>query len=98
MPRSPLLPDVPTIAEAGYKGIESSSWNCLLGPAGMPAPVVAKIHRDAGALLKSAELKNTLQTMGSEVLDIGPAELTAYVKTETDKWGVVARRVNARVE
>ena len=96
--RSPLLPDVPTIAEAGYKGIESSSWNCLLGPAGMPAPVVAKIHRDAGALRKSAELKNTLQTMGSEVLDMGPAELTAYVKTETDKWGVVARRVNARVE
>lgn len=96
--RSPLMPDVPTTTEAGFKGVDASSWNCLLGPAGLQPAVVAKIHRDAGALMKSPELQATLQAMGSEIIDMGPAELATYIRSEIEKWGTIARRVNAKVE
>jgi tripartite-type tricarboxylate transporter receptor subunit TctC len=96
--RSPLLPDVPTIAEAGVRGVESYTWNGLMGPAGMPREVVGKIYRDTAALLRGAELRERLVGMGSDVLEMTPDEFTAFVRTETDKWGTIARRVNAKVE
>lgn len=96
--RSPLLPEVQTTTEAGFKGIESFVWNCLMAPAGTPAEVVAKIHRDATVVLKNQELRDRLGAMGTEILEMGPAEMTAYVKSETEKWGGIARRVGAKVE
>jgi tripartite-type tricarboxylate transporter receptor subunit TctC len=86
------------MAEAGFKGVEASSWNCLLGPAGLASAVVAKVHRDAATLMRSPELQGTLHAMGSEIIDMGPAELATYIRSETDKWGTIARRVNAKAE
>ena len=96
--RSPLLPEVPTIAESGVNGVESYAWNGLMGPAGLPREVVARIYRDAGVALKSPELRERMNALGTDILEIGPEDFTAYVKAETEKWGVIARRVGARAQ
>ena len=96
--RSPLLPEVPTIAEAGLKGVESYAWNGLMGPAGLPREVVARIHRDAGVALRSPELRERMNAAGNEILDMGPEEFASYIKSETEKWGAIARRVGATAQ
>jgi tripartite-type tricarboxylate transporter receptor subunit TctC len=96
--RSPLLPDVPTIAEVGLKGVESYAWNGLMGPAGMAQDLVAKVNRDAGVGLRSADLRDRMAALGVEILDMGPADFANYVRAETEKWGAIARRVGAKAE
>ncbi len=93
--RSPLLPDVPTIAEAGVKGVESYTWNGLAGPAGLPGPIVARIHADVTAMLKSPAFRERLEGMGSDPLLMSPGEFSAFVAAETRKWGEIARRTGA---
>ena len=96
--RSPLLPEVPTIAESGLRNVESYAWNGLMGPAGMAPDVVAKVFRDAGVGLRSPELRDRMAALGVDILDMGPADFTAYVRVETEKWGAIARRVGAKAE
>jgi len=96
--RSPLLPEVPTIAEAGLKGVESYAWNGLMGPAGLPREVVARIHHDVGVALRSAELRERMNAVGTEILEMGPEEFAGYIRSETEKWGAIARRVGASAQ
>ena len=96
--RSPLLPDVPTIAEAGVKGVESYTWNGLMGPAGMPADVVTKIYTETTAVMKNPEVRQRLTTMGSDILEMNPEQFKKFVQNETEKWGAIAKRVGAKVE
>lgn len=96
--RSPLLPEVQTTAEAGFKGVESFVWNCLMAPAGVPADIIAKVHRDSTVVLKNQDLRDRLAAMGTEMLEMGPEEMAAWAKSETEKWGTIARRVGAKVQ
>lgn len=93
--RSALLPDVPTIAEAGVKGVESYTWNGLAGPAGMPAAIVERIHADVTRMLKSDALRQRLASMGSDALLMSPREFADFVASETRKWGDIARATGA---
>jgi len=93
--RSALLPDVPTIAEAGVKGVESYTWNGLAGPAGLPAAIVERIHADVTRMLQSDALRQRLASMGSDALLMSPREFADFVASETRKWGDIARATGA---
>jgi len=96
--RSALVPDIPTFAEAGLPGAESASWFGMLVPAGTPAPVVAKINSDLGKVLRSADYKDRLTSVGMEPAFGTPAEFSAYVRQEMAKWAKVAKAANIRIE
>ncbi|MEK6593078.1 MAG: tripartite tricarboxylate transporter substrate binding protein [Pseudomonadota bacterium] len=89
--RSPLLPDVPTAEEQGVKGFSSYNWNGILAPAGTPRPVIDRIHAVLSKPLHDPETRKQLERQGFEVAGEGPAEFTAFIKTETERWARVAR-------
>lgn len=92
------LPDVPTMQEAGVPGYESSSWGGIMGPGGMAAPVVNKIHADTVRALRLADIQEKLGGLGATVLAQGPADFAAFLQAEIRKWDGVARRANIRLE
>ncbi|MEN9891913.1 MAG: hypothetical protein RLY78_2208 [Pseudomonadota bacterium] len=85
--RSPLLPDVPTIEEAGVKGYEMSYWFAAYAPAGTPQPVVARLNELLQAAVKSASAKAFFESGGAEAWAGGPAELAKFQAAETQRWG-----------
>jgi tripartite-type tricarboxylate transporter receptor subunit TctC len=80
------MPDVPTYAEAGIGGLEYSSWVALLGPAGLPAPVVDKLSRAVATALGNPETREKIQAGGNEVVGGTPAALATFLAEEIDKW------------
>ena len=93
--RSPALPDVPTVAET-IKGYESTNWYCMLGPPHMPAPLVERWHREMTAALNSPEIKQALFDRGIDAAPTTPAQLTAYLRSETAKWTKVVKASNIK--
>ena len=92
------LPDVPTMQEAGVAGYESSSWGGIMGPGGMAAPVVNKIHTDTVRALRLPDIQEKLGGLGATVLAQGPADFAAFLQAEIRKWDGVAKRANIRLE
>jgi tripartite-type tricarboxylate transporter receptor subunit TctC len=82
--RTPLLPNVPTVAEQGYPGFEYTLWLGLWGPAGMPADIAAKINKDVNAALQRADLREQLSRLGTEPGNMGLPEFAAFVRKEVD--------------
>jgi tripartite-type tricarboxylate transporter receptor subunit TctC len=80
--RSPLLPDVPSTAEAGFRNADVALWFGLWGPAGMPAALVAKISTDVRKVLHDPRMREKLANLGSEPLDMSPREFAAFVREE----------------
>ena len=93
--RSPALPDVPTVAET-IKGYESTNWYCMLGPPQMPAPLVERWYREMTAALNSPEIKQALFDRGVDAAPTTPAQLTAYLRSETAKWTKVVKASNIK--
>jgi len=93
--RSPALPDVPTVAET-IKGYESTNWYCMLGPPHMPAPLIERWHREMTAALNSPEIKQALFDRGIDAAPTTPAQLTAYLRSETAKWTKVVKASNIK--
>ena len=89
--RSAALPDVPTVAESGWPQFESTSSYCLVGPAGLPRPIVERWHAEIAAALATPEIRNALLERGLEPAPAGPAEVAAYLKSETEKWAPLVR-------
>jgi tripartite-type tricarboxylate transporter receptor subunit TctC len=88
--RAPLLPDVPTVAEAGVAGFEYTLWLGLWGPPGMPADVAAKINRDVQAALASSDIKARRQKIGAEPMQMTIPEFTQFVQREvTDSQRII---------
>ncbi len=96
--RSPAAPDLPTVAEAGFPGAESTSWTALMVPAGTPREVVTRLHAEVVKALVVPEVKERLQADGAEPVGSAGAELAAYIKAELVKWGNVVRQSGARVD
>jgi tripartite-type tricarboxylate transporter receptor subunit TctC len=89
--RSAVLPDVPTIAEAGVPGYVAENWWGILAPAGTPAPIVEKLNRDVQAALKAPELQAQFAREGASSVEMSSAEFGEYIKTEMSKWSRVVR-------
>ena len=96
--RSPALPNVPTIAEAGVPGYEVYEWNAIFAPAGTPAPVVAKVAESIAKALQNAELRERITSLGGEIAAYGPADTERFVREQTELWGRVVRAGNVKVE
>jgi tripartite-type tricarboxylate transporter receptor subunit TctC len=96
--RSPLLPTVPTLDEAGVKGYEAATFTGIFAPAGVPAPVLAKLSAALRKALASPAVRERFGGMGVEIIDMGQAEFAAYVRADYEKWLKVAREGNIVVE
>ena len=95
--RSPELPDVPTIAEAGVPGYEATSWFGLWAPAGTPAPVLDKLHSALTKVLQDPAVVKKIADQGGEVVIDTPAEFEAFIQSEAAKWGKVVKESGAEV-
>ncbi|MBL6614588.1 MAG: tripartite tricarboxylate transporter substrate binding protein, partial [Reyranella sp.] len=94
--RSSLMPDVPTIAEAGLPGYEYSVANALLGPAGMPPALVEKLQAEVVKASRSPDVLEKFADLGIVVTASTPDELTGYMKAETAKWARIIRAANIK--
>ena len=94
--RSPLLLDVPTIAESGYPGFEAATWYGIAAPARTPAPVVNWLNEAIRQSLQDARLSQRITSQGADPAPNSPAEFAAYIKTEVAKWGKVVRDSGAQ--
>jgi tripartite-type tricarboxylate transporter receptor subunit TctC len=95
--RSPLLPDVPAIAEA-LPGYDTAVWWALLGPGGMPADVVAKLSRDCNAALQSEAIKDRLTKLGATPEGGSPQQLDQLIHAEYEKWGPIIKALGIKAE
>jgi tripartite-type tricarboxylate transporter receptor subunit TctC len=96
--RSGLLPQVPTVAESGFKGFGVSQWYGLFAPAGTPADIVRQVERDVKTVTDASQLRGLMWQRGAEV-DYTPAQpFAAAVKADWDRWKVVAQATGARAE
>jgi tripartite-type tricarboxylate transporter receptor subunit TctC len=96
--RSDVLPDVPTVAESGVPGYDTAVWWGFLGPAGMPADVVAKIHADLQVALRDPSVLAYLEKTGSSPVGSSPKEFDSYMHAEADKWGPVIKAANIKAQ
>ncbi|MDB5829683.1 MAG: Tricarboxylate transport protein TctC [Variovorax sp.] len=96
--RSPLLPDVPTVAESGVKGFEIATWFGLLGPAGMPAELVHRIQRDVVRVMGNPELRSRFGEMGVDIVANTPEEFSAYLRSEVPRYAKVIKDANIKPE
>ena len=96
--RSPEIPDVPTIAEAGVPGYEAIVWIGMLAPAGAPREIVARLNGEIGKLIRTDDVKRLLAPTGMEPDPDTPAQFGAYLKADYDKWGKVVRDSGATVQ
>ncbi len=96
--RSKLLPDVPTVAESGYPGFEAGVWFGLLGPSGMPAAIVNRLHAQTLDALKQPDVSTALSRQGIEARPTTPAEFAARIRTETATWAAVVAKAGIRPE
>jgi len=96
--RSDLLPDVPTIAEAGVPGYAAANWWGVAAPAGTPQQVIATLHKEVTAVLSSEEVRKRFEAEGVVIVQMGTAEFTKFVETELEKWGKVVKEANIKAE
>ena len=96
--RSSALPDVPTVAEAGLKDFEVTTWYGILAPAGTPQPVVRRLNAELVKIMHAPEMKEKLTATGTEPLTSTPEEFAAYIKREIAKWGDVIRKAGVKAD
>ncbi len=96
--RIPILPEVPTLAEAGLPNVEASGWNGLFVPAGTPKAVIQRIQSDVAAIMNSPDFRAEAQSLGYELGGEGADEFAAYIKAELLRWGQVIKDGNIKAE
>ncbi|SPA32660.1 Bug family tripartite tricarboxylate transporter substrate binding protein [Cupriavidus taiwanensis] len=96
--RVPAFPDAPTIDESVLKGFDASSWGGLVAPAGTSPEIIKQLSAALMKVLAMPEVKSQLATLGAEVVATRPDEFARYIKSETDKWGAVAKSAKVVAE
>lgn len=96
--RSPTIPDVPTISEAGVPGYEAINWWGIVAPAGTPHTVVTRLHREITTIQRSPEMQKRFQAEAVEAVQMDPAEFGRYIEAEIVKWGRVVKQAGMKVE
>ncbi|MEI7445602.1 MAG: tripartite tricarboxylate transporter substrate binding protein [Burkholderiales bacterium] len=94
--RSPLLPDVPTMQEAGLAGYEATSWFSIAAPAGTPPAVIAKLNAAANEVLQSPPIRDGLAKQGLQVHGGTPEEAARHLRSEVERWGAAVKRSGAK--
>jgi tripartite-type tricarboxylate transporter receptor subunit TctC len=96
--RSPIAPDMPTIEESGIKGYASTTWYMVLGPAGMPRNVVAKLQTELSNVLKMPDLQEKLKAAGVSVINGNSDEANAFLQAEYRKWAGLIKASGTQIE
>jgi tripartite-type tricarboxylate transporter receptor subunit TctC len=96
--RLPQLPDVPTVAEAGLPGYDSTGWFGVVAPAGTPAAVVQKLNAEITAALRDEQIVASMRNLGVEPAPSTPEAFDAYIRSESQKWAKVIRQANIRID
>jgi tripartite-type tricarboxylate transporter receptor subunit TctC len=96
--RSPTLPDVPTIAEAGVPGYDTGVWWGFLAPAGLPAGVKAKLAKDCAEAVKAPAVVERLRGLGATPVGSAPVEFADFIRSEYEKWGPVIKAAGIKAE
>ena len=94
--RSPNMPDLPTVAESGFPGFEATSWFALMGPAGLPQPVVDKVRAEALRVLADPEMQKKMATLGLDTVGSTPEETRAAIASDIPKWAKVIKDANIK--
>ncbi len=94
--RAAALPEIPTLAESGYPGFDAGTWYAVLGPAGIPAPVVAKIDTDLRRVVALPVVKDRFAAQSLETRDLGPEALATLMRDELESWGALIQQLNIR--
>src|SRR4029077_7543550 len=96
--RTAAMPDVPTIVEAGFPGINGDSWVGVLVPAGTPKDIIALLQREIAKALALPDMKERLVALGCDAVASTPEEFGARIRTEIDFWGNVIRAANIKMQ
>lgn len=96
--RSPLFPDVPTMAEAGVPGFEVQNWQGLIAPAGTPAAIIRVLNDAVNKALADPTIKEQMLGQGNELGGGSPAVFAALIKSEADRWGKLVKSANIKPE
>jgi len=96
--RPDVLADVPTFHEAGFPGVEASGWFAMMGPAGLPRPIVERLNAEIVKSLAAADVHARLTNAGYDPATTTPEQLAAMVKSELAKWGKVVKASGAKLE
>ena len=96
--RSPIMPEVPTVAEQGLPGFNVASWFGIMAPAGTPGPIVQRLYGEISKIVASADMKKFLLTQGAEPMSMDPPKFSEFLRVETDKWGKVVKGANLKLD
>ena len=96
--RSPALPDVPTLQEAGLKDFDIGTWFGVLAPVGTPKPVLDRLSAEATKIIQSPDFRKRMDDIGAQPVGNSPAEMAAQIRSETDKFSVLVKAGNVTVE
>lgn len=96
--RSPVMPEVPTIAEQGLPGFNVSSWFGIMAPTSTPVPVVQRLHSEIAKVVDMPEIRKFLLSQGAEPMLMDPRTFTEFLRAETGKWGKVVRGAKLKLD
>jgi tripartite-type tricarboxylate transporter receptor subunit TctC len=96
--RTPLFPEMPTIAEAGVPGYEANNWNGIVVPRKTPRAIIERLHREVHAVLNDSAVKNRFAVQGLEPIGDTPAEFAQYLRHEAAKWGKLVKTAGIKPE
>lgn len=96
--RSPAMPDLPTMTEAGVPGYESTAWFGIVAPAATPKEIITKLNTEIVKILRMPDVKERLSTQGTELVGSTPEEFDAHIKREIAKWGKVIKDAGIPIE
>jgi tripartite-type tricarboxylate transporter receptor subunit TctC len=96
--RLPMIPETPTMAEAGVPGFESLNWNGIVGPARMPRAVTQRLNRELVNAIKSPDVVEKVTALGNFVIGDTPEQFDAYIRAESEKWARVVKKGNIKLD
>jgi len=96
--RFALLPELPTVAEAGFPGFEALAWNGVLVPAATPRPIVQRLNTEINAILKDPAVKSSLNAQGFELVGGTPEDFANLIRSESEKWAPVIKKTGAKID
>jgi tripartite-type tricarboxylate transporter receptor subunit TctC len=96
--RSPVLPDVPTVAEAGVPTYRAVNWWGIVAPAGTPQPIIAKLHKAIGEVQNTPAVKEQFAREGADIVQMSPEEFGKFIESEMTKWGRVVKEGNIKAQ